>query len=86
MLSFDEKIKDLRGAMKLVVNNISWNLDAVKMVIHFAIKDSFKQKTDRDYFTNHLASDFDKIGVHYTAVRINQDNDEFLDSMRSFIR
>ena len=49
------------------------------MVIHLANKDCFKSKPDREYFTNHLASDFDRLGIHYTAVRINKDNDEFLD-------
>ena len=86
MLSFDDKVKDLRGAMRLAVNNISWNTEAVRMIMHVADKDCFREKADREYFANYLSSDFDRLGVHYMAVRINDNNDHFVEEMKRFIR
>ena len=86
MLSFDDKVKDLRGAMRLAVNNISWNTEAVRMIMHVADKDCFGEKADREYFANYLASDLDRLGIHYMAVRINDNNDQFVGEMRRFIR
>ena len=86
MLSFDDKVKDLRGAMRLAVNNISWNTEAVRMIMHVADKDYFGEKADREYFANYLASDLDRLGIHYMAVRINDSNDQFVGEMRRFIR
>ena len=84
-IKFDDKIKDFRGAMKVAVSRISWKQEAVKMVLHLADKDYFRQNADREYFASHLASDFDRIGIHYTAVRINDNSDKLLHEMRRLI-